>query len=101
MYEVLYSDGAPLDIKKQAFELINHHGLKMGIAKLDPNMVSIRINGGISRIPRDLALMIQADLEANQKINGIKKLRDYARDNGIPSGLKECKDAVDEWIKIS
>lgn len=100
MYEVLYSDGTPLGIKKSAFELINHHNLQMGSVSLYQAAGTIKIKGfqnGLScDVPETIVRVIENHLQVNMKINAIKELR-----TATGWGLKEAKDCIDNWAACS
>lgn len=102
LFEVLYSDGTPGQVKRQAHELINHHQLE-----LNPSLTSVPIILTTSIVVAGMTVEmdfpmfgeIQKYVKNNEKIKAIKALRGWTVNHGYPNGLKECKDAVeaDQW----
>jgi len=99
MFAVLYCDGASLDIKRQAHELIDHFGLRWS-SQADPSSPDVRrieVPGmGHIEIPQAVYTEVRDFLIARRKIEAIKVLRTHTG-----YGLKEAKDACDlegQWM---
>jgi len=93
MFAVLYSDGTPLDLKRQAHDLINHFGLTFeSDPKSDERLFTItsQPTGLSTNLTLEQYQRCKQHLPG-QKINAIKELRVITN-----WGLREAKDAVDD-----
>lgn len=103
LFEVLYSDGTPMTIKRQALEFIQHHNLTMGEYAPSEETVSVAFDGTNVNLPRKVAeeicefLFPAGGSNVSEKIKAIKRLREYNRSIGMQDGLKECKNCIDDW----
>jgi len=57
-------------------------------------------NRGVVMMPNDVYMTISEHIRLNQKINGIKALREWylIEYNRELLGLKEAKDTIDNWV---
>jgi hypothetical protein len=93
LYELIFNDGVAREVREQAYQL--HIEIETG------QTPKVQLMVPSTRVPFYLSRPIYKEItdyqRAHQLINGIKIMREQARNQNVDLGLKDAKDIIDAW----